>query len=189
MKTSTAIIIAAVGIVLSLCVGIIGGAAAGYYVSQLSPRSAAQSLLQGGSTLPVPGQTLPNQTQPGQTLPGQPFPGFRNPNRGGGMPTLGVSGAVIMQVTSGSPAEKAGLQSGDVITAVNGQTVDATHPLNDVVQQAKPGDTLDLTINRGGNSQTLKVTLGQNPDNSGAAYLGIRYTMFSNHPPQPGTSG
>ncbi|MGB8646865.1 MAG: PDZ domain-containing protein [Anaerolineae bacterium] len=183
MKTSTAILIAAVGVVLSLCVGVIGGAVAGIYVSQLSGRTAAQ-----GSSLPgSPSLSLPNQTQPNETQPDQTFPNFRNPNRGGG--NYGVQGAVVIEVTSGSPAEKAGLLSGDIITTVNGQAVDATHPLNTIIQQAKPGDTLQVTVRRGGNNQNLTVTLGTNPDNASAPYLGIRFTMFSNQSKQPGSSG
>ncbi len=191
MKISTAAIIAGIGVILSLCVGLIGGAAAGFYVSQAGAKTISQVLpLPGSSTLPnqtQPNQSLPNDDQPNQTQPNQTFPGFRNPGRI--FPQSGVQGAVVMQVTANSPAEKAGLQMGDIITAVNGQAVDTDHPLNEVISQAKPGDTVELTVQRGTQKQTLKVTLGTNPDNSSAPYLGIRFTMFETPTRTPGQTG
>ncbi len=195
MKTRTAILIAGIGVILSLCVGVLGGTAAGIYVSQLAPRALSQSL-------PLVGQTQPNQTQPYPNIPGLPnVPGLTQPNGNGANPALpngdgqnpfrgpgrnfqfgNVNGAVVMQVVSGSPAEKGGLQIGDVITAVDGQTVDANHALNDLVASKKPGDTLTLTITRGTETKTITVTLGTNPDNNTAPYLGIRFTMFQAKP-------
>ena len=181
MKSSTAILIAAVGVILSLCVGILGGAAAGIYVSQLSPRSLSQGLpMPGGSTLP-----LPSETQPGQSLPNveqtpSSLSPFRNPNRV--FPNGNVAGAVVLQVVTGSPAETGGLQMGGVVTAVNGQIVDANHPLNELIAANKPGDTVALKVTRGTDKLTVNVTLGDNPDNSGAPYLGIRFTMFQTRP-------
>jgi 2-alkenal reductase len=73
------------------------------------------------------------------------------------------AGALVGQVTSGGPADKAGLQENDVITAVNGTKLDQQHSLADVLLTFKPGDTVSLTINRGGQTQTLSVTLGTRP--------------------------
>ncbi len=69
-------------------------------------------------------------------------------------------------VVSGSPADKAGLQSGDVITKVNGTTLDATHSLQTVIGTYKPGDTVKLTVNRGGKTITVNVTLGTAPSSN-----------------------
>ena len=66
-------------------------------------------------------------------------------------------------VQPGSPAAKAGLQAGDIITAVDGQQIDSANDLATVLSQYKVGQTITLSINR--NSQTLnvRVTLAQRP--------------------------
>ncbi len=94
-----------------------------------------------------------------------------------------------MEVVSGSPADKAGLQVGDIITAVNGQTVDAQHALSQLIQQSKAGDTVKLTVQRGTGIQTISVTLGTSPDNNSAPYLGIRFTMIEPQQVPSATSG
>jgi S1-C subfamily serine protease len=66
-------------------------------------------------------------------------------------------------VVAGGPADKAGLQSGDVITKVDGTTIDNEHPLDAVLSQYAPGDTVTLEILRGGSAQTVKVTLETRP--------------------------
>ncbi len=66
-------------------------------------------------------------------------------------------------VVPGSPAAKAGLQSGDIITAVNGQRIDDAHPLDDVIVSYAPGDTIDLQVLRAGQSIAVKLTLGTRP--------------------------
>jgi serine protease Do len=66
-------------------------------------------------------------------------------------------------VISGSPAAKAGLKSGDVITAVNGTDIDQAHSLTSLLSQHQPGDKLDLTVLRGGKTQHISVTLGSVP--------------------------
>ncbi|HVM76790.1 MAG TPA: trypsin-like peptidase domain-containing protein [Candidatus Paceibacterota bacterium] len=62
-----------------------------------------------------------------------------------------------------SPAAKADLQGGDIITAVNGTPIDATHDLGQIVNQHSVGDTLTLTVNRGGQTITVQVVLAQRP--------------------------
>jgi putative serine protease PepD len=68
-------------------------------------------------------------------------------------------------VVAGGPAEQAGLQAGDVIVAVDGAAVDATHDLSTLIVPHAPGDKLTLTINRGGATKELTVTLGTLPTN------------------------
>ncbi|MFN8594967.1 MAG: PDZ domain-containing protein [Anaerolineae bacterium] len=80
----------------------------------------------------------------------------------------GTTGALIRVVVAGSPAAKAGLKKGDVITAVNGTAVDDQHTLRDAVQQFKVGDEITLTVVKGTangptDSREVKVTLGQRP--------------------------
>jgi S1-C subfamily serine protease len=80
---------------------------------------------------------------------------------------LGVSdttnGVVVGQVAPGSPAETAGLQPGDVITAVDGKPLDSESSLAEQLSQHKPGDMVTLTVVRKGQSQSVPVTLGTAP--------------------------
>jgi S1-C subfamily serine protease len=76
------------------------------------------------------------------------------------------NGQVVVQVQANSPAAKAGLQTGDVITAVDGQQIDAQHSLvNMLIFDLKPGDTIMLTVDRNVSTQQLTVTLGTRPAN------------------------
>jgi S1-C subfamily serine protease len=75
-----------------------------------------------------------------------------------------IAGEGVMEVTAGTPAEEAGLQAGDVITAVDGVTIDGDHQfINEAIMNHKPGDTVTLTIDRNGQSQDITVTLGTRP--------------------------
>jgi serine protease Do len=74
-----------------------------------------------------------------------------------------TKGAVVSKVQPGTPAEKAGLKAGDVITAVNGTTLNGTTTLGSVLGTLKPGDTATLTVNRNGSTQTLTATLAEYP--------------------------
>ncbi|HEX5579370.1 MAG TPA: trypsin-like peptidase domain-containing protein [Candidatus Limnocylindria bacterium] len=64
-----------------------------------------------------------------------------------------------------SPAAAAGLEAGDVITAVNGDRVDADSDLADHILPHQPGDELTLTVTRGDQQLEVSVTLGTLPDN------------------------
>ena len=61
-------------------------------------------------------------------------------------------GALVLEVTKGSPAEKAGLEVGDVITQFDGQTVMDMDSLVERVNAAKIGSTVDMYVIRGGNT-------------------------------------
>jgi putative serine protease PepD len=74
-----------------------------------------------------------------------------------------VVGAAVSAITSGSPADRAGIKVHDVITKVNDQTIDDQHPLKDVLRQYAPGTNVSVTVYRGGKTQTLQVTLGTHP--------------------------
>ncbi len=63
-------------------------------------------------------------------------------------------------VVSGSPAEKAGLKDGDIITKVGGVNVGAGGSVSSLVAEYAPGETIDLTVLRGGETLTLRVALG-----------------------------
>lgn len=84
---------------------------------------------------------------------------------------------LIRKVVPESPAEKAGLQPGDQITAIDGNPVQADQSLAEIIQAHKPGDELMLEILRPGEDSPRQITviLGENPDMKGQAYLGIEY--------------
>jgi len=75
-----------------------------------------------------------------------------------------TDGVVVEQLVTGGPAATAGLQQGDVITAIGGVPVKEQRDLQAALTtQFKPGQAVDVTIDRGGTSQTIKVTLGTKP--------------------------
>ena len=72
-------------------------------------------------------------------------------------------GALVTEVMPQSPAEKAGLKINDVVTAVNGDTVNAEHNLRDFLTAHAPGDSIKLDVMRDGKSTQIDVTLDQMP--------------------------
>jgi serine protease Do len=76
-----------------------------------------------------------------------------------------VKGAAILQVVSGSPAERAGLRRGDVIQSVNGKAVTKTETVQDTVRASKVGDRFRLEIWRKGRTLEVTVTAGEMPEN------------------------
>ena len=82
---------------------------------------------------------------------------------------LGVNayGVYIVEVVKGGPADKAGLQAGDRIVSMDGSEVATQSDLGTLMQDHKAGDTIEITVARGGQMQTVTVTLGEKgADNS-----------------------
>ena len=73
----------------------------------------------------------------------------------------GDNGVVVQSVTAGSGAATAGLQQGDIITAVDGQPVEQTADLVGALRSKAPGDTIVITVDRGGQQVELTATLGE----------------------------
>jgi len=61
-------------------------------------------------------------------------------------------------VASGSPADKAGIKNGDIITKVNNDTVGKQGGLSSIIGQYKPGDNVTITYIRDGKEQTVQLT-------------------------------
>ncbi|CCQ94889.1 HtrA2 peptidase [[Clostridium] ultunense Esp] len=70
-------------------------------------------------------------------------------------------GVLIAQVFSNSPAEKAGLQQGDVVVEIDRQKVETSQQLVDIISKAKVGDVKNFLINRGGTLKTITVRVGE----------------------------
>ena len=80
-------------------------------------------------------------------------------------PSTDASGATLPAITPGSPADKAGLKDGDVIVAIEDQTIDQEHPLDATLAGYAPGQTIHLHVLRDGKDLTIAVTLGTRPSN------------------------
>ena len=78
-------------------------------------------------------------------------------------------GSLINQVTPKSPAEKAGLKSGDVILKINGSSISRTSDLLNVLNRVAPGQTVQLEVLRDDKVRTISATLGTAPDDTPAA--------------------
>jgi serine protease Do len=78
-------------------------------------------------------------------------------------------GALVAEVTSGGPAEKAGLQRGDVITTFNGTTVKDSHELPALVARTPVGEKAEVVILRNGKEQNYSVKLGELTDQQAKA--------------------
>jgi S1-C subfamily serine protease len=87
-------------------------------------------------------------------------------------------GALVQDVVKGGPADRAGIQGGDtaatidganfslggdIIAKVEGKAISSMDEVVNIVNAAKPGDTLDLTVLRGGSAKSITVTLGERP--------------------------
>ena len=70
------------------------------------------------------------------------------------------SGAYVVEVMSGSPADTAGIKSGDIITAVDGESITSADGMILAIRSKNVGDTVSVTFVRDGKEQTVQVTLG-----------------------------
>lgn len=73
-------------------------------------------------------------------------------------------GAYIQEVLAGSPAEKAGIQAGDIITKIDGQQVNSDTKVSEVIQKKKVGEQISLEVWTDGKTRTVNATLAQSPD-------------------------
>ncbi|HET7051090.1 MAG TPA: trypsin-like peptidase domain-containing protein [Solirubrobacteraceae bacterium] len=83
-----------------------------------------------------------------------------------------TGGAQVTQVQPSSPGASAGLQPNDLITAVNGKSVSSTQGFIETVDNYAPGQAVTLTVKRGGQQQTIKLTLGTRPQSASQSQNG-----------------
>lgn len=84
-------------------------------------------------------------------------------SRGAFVPLASDMGSAT--VIPGGPADKAGVEEGDIITKIDGTSIDEKHSLPSVLGQRKPGDKVVLTILRGSDTKTITAILGSAPTN------------------------
>ena len=89
-------------------------------------------------------------------------------------------GAIVRHVEEDSPALAAGLEEGNVITAIDGELVDGPRALAEALADRMPGDEITLTIYRPDDEEELdiEVRLGEHPDDEDRAYLGVSLGGF-----------
>jgi len=101
--------------------------------------------------------------------------------------TVGLeSGALIVDVRPGGPAEQAGLREGDVLIAFDGKPLDAESDLGALIAAHAPGDEVALEVAELGARSTdegrqVTVTLAEHPDKEGQAYLGVSFVPMAGH--------
>jgi putative serine protease PepD len=76
---------------------------------------------------------------------------------------LGDTAARIASVRANTPAAKAGLRAGDVITAIGGTQVSSADELRAAINARKPGDRVSITYTRNGKAHTVSLTLASRP--------------------------
>jgi len=99
-------------------------------------------------------------------------------------------GAAVKVIAEESPAEAAGLQINDIITAINGNAITGSSDLVKLVGECAPGDILTLTVFRGGSTLELTLTVGEKiqsaleqstePQQPSQAYPGWGFGGFGN---------
>ncbi|HXG19885.1 MAG TPA: DegQ family serine endoprotease [Methylomirabilota bacterium] len=79
------------------------------------------------------------------------------------------SGALVAEVTKDGPAEKAGIERGDIIIAFNGMTIKDSHELPALVARTPVGEKAEVTVLRSGREKTITVKLGELTDQQAKA--------------------
>ena len=83
-----------------------------------------------------------------------------------------ASGALVSSVQEDGPADAAGVERGDVITAVDGSAVESSNELRNRIAATKPGSRVTLTVRRDGAEKKLAATLGELPASADAGEEG-----------------
>ena len=97
-----------------------------------------------------------------------------------------TDGALVSQVEPNSPAAKAGIQRGDVVTGINGKPVDEPRALSRDVADVAPSKSAKLTVVRNGKQQSIDVTVGRQPQQQEVA--GNQATPQNEHQSRLGLS-
>ena len=90
-------------------------------------------------------------------------------------------GVLVIRLDRTGPAESAGIQSQDTITAINGAHVESARDLRDQLLRYRPDDVVRLTVLRD-REEDVPVRLGRFPGDDTRPYLGIYYTARGDEP-------
>jgi len=85
------------------------------------------------------------------------------PELAGSFGAKGTQGALIADVIDDTPASKAGLRAGDIVTSIGGKTVNSSRELSSMVAALAPGTQTELRVLRDGAETKLSLTLGERP--------------------------
>jgi serine protease Do len=96
-------------------------------------------------------------------------------------------GATVLEVTKGSPAEKAGIKKGDVITKVNETKIESPESLYETVHTLKPGDIIKVLFLRDGKEKTVSATLDKSDQMT--KNFNYNYNYKFKMPPMPDMNG
>lgn len=88
------------------------------------------------------------------------------------------SGLIVTEVIEDSGAADAGLELGDIIQQVDGETVESVDQFIELIGNKNPGDSITLSILRGDESVELTATLKTHPDDESRAFLGVGLSNF-----------
>ena len=87
---------------------------------------------------------------------------------------LGVSttdapqgGALVAEVRPGDPADEGGIEAGDRIVSVDGKEVEESADVSTLVTAKRPGERIEIAVERGGQKKSLNVELGERPEDAG----------------------
>ncbi len=141
-------------LVVSCCsLGLLIGGVAGFSLGRASVRPEPTP---EWHIIPLPGVPTPEFPPLLTPVPEErPYLGIRYIMR--------PRGAEIQEVIPGSPAARTGLRVGDLIREVDGQPVSANRPLAELLSRYRPGDQVTLMVERNGDEQEIRVTLGRWP--------------------------
>lgn len=169
-------------IVVGAC---LAGAAGGYLVARGQfNRELAELRRTTPAPVELPERVVPERG-PAPEMPSIPSPedfpfDFQFPE---GLEQLqDLNGALLQEIVPDSPAEAAGLQPGDLITAVDGEAITPELSLADLIMEYDPGDEVTLTVVRLAGpeiaEQEIDVILGSSAGDPGQPLLGVRYAPF-----------
>ena len=134
--------------------------------------AVAVGLLSCVAPLTAQAQKLPADALPPKPQPLQPAAPQAGPAATAEPGYLGVvaddrqergAGVRIVELATGGPAEQAGLKADDLITRINGTLIHDQNDMGPVLEKLPPGARVKFTVDRGGQQQTVNVTLGQRP--------------------------
>jgi len=159
------IVIGVLAVLLSTCLGACAGGIVGYWAGR-NASGAAEGLLR--------------EIQEWKCQPIEPeieLPRFFEPERPRFVPERG--GALVTKVVDGSPADKAGIRSGDLILAVDGVPIAEENTLQRIIREHRPGDRVEIALWSRGRERTVKVKLGAHPEERDVTYLGVYYVLLT----------